>query len=111
MSIADKIKTRVFKQNEIIMRKGEIGNEMYVSIKGKLGVYLENFDIKKRPAHIVEEFNVVGEKSLEYSNVPRNATIICLDPEDTICLEITRQDYKRIINVSYMIKNVCILQR
>ena len=82
------------------MRKGEIGNEMYVSIQGKLAIYLEEYDKNKQPAHIVEEFNVVGEKSLEYSNVPRNATVVCLDEGDTICLEITRKDYKRIINVS-----------
>jgi CRP-like cAMP-binding protein len=72
------------------MKKGDIGNEMYVSIKGRLGIYLEDFDLKKQPAHIVEEFNVVGEKSLEYSNVPRNATVVCLDEDETICLEITR---------------------
>ena len=75
---------------------------MYVLIKGKLGIYLEDYDFKKQPAHIIEEFNVVGEKSLEYNNAPRNATVVCLDKDETICLEITRQDYKKIINVSVL---------
>lgn len=65
-----------------------------------MGIYLEEYNPNNQPAHIVEEFNVVGEKSLEYINVPRNATVVCLDMDDTICLEITRQDFKRIINVS-----------
>ena len=40
MNVVDKMETKIFEQHQIIMKKGEIGNEMYVSVKGRLGVYI-----------------------------------------------------------------------
>ena len=41
LSVAEKIECKVFKQHQIIMRKGEKGDRMYVSMQGKLGIYLD----------------------------------------------------------------------
>ena len=75
---------------------------MYVSVKGRLGVYIQDSpsDLIKQPAHIVDVYKVVGDKSLEHANMPRNATVTCLDEDETICLVINRKDYKKIINVN-----------
>jgi len=41
LSVAEKTECKIFKQYDIIMKKGEKGDRMYVSMQGKLGIYLD----------------------------------------------------------------------
>ena len=47
------------------MKKGDIGNEMYVSIKGRLGIYLEDFDLPS--AAVMERLNSMLETTASLS--------------------------------------------
>lgn len=106
--VAEKVETRVYKQNDIIMRKGEVGDRLFISIKGQLGVYVNDSpeDLKKDPIALIKEFRVVGERSLKYPQERRNATVVCMDRNDTICITLTREDYKKLINVSAQFINL-----
>jgi hypothetical protein len=90
------------------MKKGDIGNEMYVPIKGRLGIYLEDFDLKKQPAHIVEEFNVVGEKRMMsvgeyYMYAMIDVEIIDIEENYKLYFKIMGRDFNKdtIINVFF----------
>ena len=39
MDIADILKTKIYEKNEIVMRKGEVSNKMFILIQGRLGIY------------------------------------------------------------------------
>lgn len=99
-NVAEKVEARVYKQNDVIIRKGEVGDRLYVSVQGVLGLYLNDSpkDLKKDPAALIKEFAVVGEKSLKYPKEKRNATVVCMDHHETVCITMARHDFKKLIN-------------
>ena len=90
------LKTVVFDQGEVIMRKGELGDRMFVSIQGDLGIYIQDYKRSKKPDVVVQRFNAVGEKALMEEGDCRSATVTALRNE-TICLCMHRDDYVKLI--------------
>ena len=93
VSVAEKIEAHHFKQNEILMKKGDIGDRMFVSIKGSLGVYIQDYNPGQLPDALIKEYKVVGEKSLEMKNDTRNATIVSMEKKGALCLSLDRDTY------------------
>jgi uncharacterized protein YnzC (UPF0291/DUF896 family) len=100
--IAERIETRTYRHKERVLTKGEVNDRLFVSLKGKLGVYRDDAPgaLDKPPSSVVDEFTVIGERSLELPNQRKIATVACIDPEETLCITITRNDYRQLVNVS-----------
>lgn len=94
-SVAEKLESHEFKQGQVLMRKGEPGDRMYVSLQGHLGVYIKDYRVGQEPDAIIGEFKAFGEKSLA-SNEPRSATIVA--QVDTLCLSLDRSSYKKLLS-------------
>ena len=49
------------------MRKGDIGDKMYISIKGKFGIYLDNTNecLLGDPVATIPEYTAIGERALK----------------------------------------------
>ena len=80
------------------MRKGEKGDKMYISLEGKLGIYLSNSieALEQNPIAILNPFAVVGDKALKYEGDVRSATVKCLDAGITTCLTLTKEHYQKL---------------
>lgn len=99
ISVAEKIEARQFSQNEVLMKKGEIGDKMFVSIRGTLGIYFnEHFQTDEPPNVLVKEYKVVGERSLEMKGETRNASVVAMDKKGALCLSLDRDNYQKLIN-------------
>lgn len=84
------------------MWKGEIGDKMYISIKGKFGIYLDvtNECLNNDPVAVVPEYTAIGERALKNKNDVRTATVMCLDPGHTYCLTLDKESYQTLVYVS-----------
>ena len=98
-SVAEKVEAHVFKQGDVLMRKGERGDRMFVSLRGTLGIFINEFTRGRVPDALLGEFKAVGEKSLD-TDEPRSATVVAIDKHDTLCLSLDRDSYKKLLNVS-----------
>ena len=63
ISIAERMHCLIFEQGDILMRKGDEGDRMYISFQGSLGVYL-NDNFEEDPIALVHPFKAVGERAL-----------------------------------------------
>ncbi|MDH4262771.1 MAG: cyclic nucleotide-binding domain-containing protein [Spirochaetia bacterium] len=72
--IASKVSPVSFKAGQDVMKQGEIGDKLYIVVKGKLDVYItdENKSLKK--AGEISTGDCVGEGAL-ITKEPRNATV------------------------------------
>lgn len=103
ISLAEKMQCEVFKPGDILMRKGDIGDKMYVIIQGHLGVYMKKNPIiaVDSPVAILGEFHVVGERALKNDNDIRSASVTCLeDSQPCVCLSLGKEDYQKLLGVS-----------
>lgn len=100
--IAERIETRTYRHMQKVITKGEVNDRLFISLKGKLGVYISDTPeaLEKPPNSVVDEFTVIGERSLEFPNQRKIANVACIDKEETLCITITRNDYKKLVNVS-----------
>jgi CRP-like cAMP-binding protein len=89
-----------FQQGEVLMKKGEEGDKMYISFQGRLGVYLKD-NFEEEPIAWIQPFKAVGERALEKQGDRRTATIIAMDPGETICLALNKEDFAELVGVSY----------
>ena len=102
VSIAEVVKFEEFEQNTVIMRMGDLGDKMYFSIRGRLGIFLSK-EVEGDPVAVIPEFSTVGERALKSEDDRRSATVVCLDAGVTHCLSLTKKDYQRLVYVSYFI--------
>ena len=79
------------------MKRGDIGDRMFVSIKGSLGVYIADYHPGLLPDALIKEYKVVGERSLEMKNDTRNATIVAMEKKGALCLSLDRDSYSQLI--------------
>ena len=105
-SVAEKMECKIFRQNDILMRKGDPGDRMYVLIKGKLGIYIDDSPsgLMRDPIAVVEKYKAVGERALKHKDDRRSATVMCLDVGETICLALEKDDYRKLVYVSIIFK-------
>lgn len=85
--ISNLLKTKYFEQDSILIREGEIGDCMYLVIKGSAGIYIKGVDHHVAVKH---PRNVVGETALENRQV-RTATVKA--ETDLIVLMLSCYDY------------------
>ena len=78
---------REFKKDEYICHEGEPGNEMYIILKGSVGIYLTNFFGNPAQAATITEGDFFGEMAI-FDNQPRSAS--CIAIEDTMCVAINK---------------------
>lgn len=80
--------------DEIFCSEGEPGHEMYIILKGKVGVYLNSIDGFQIKITELGAGDFFGEMSL-LENMPRSATIQAL--EDTIVMVINENNFEQVI--------------
>lgn len=87
------------------MWKGDPGDKMYISIKGRMGIYLGVTQevLTSQPIAIVPEYTALGEKALKNDDDVRTATVMCLDGGMTECLTLDKESYQSLVNRSILI--------
>lgn len=84
LELMSKIGTiKCFKEKEFICIENDLGENLYIILKGRVGVYLNSFGDKNLKVATLEEGNLFGEMSL-LENLPRSATIIALEEGATV---------------------------
>lgn len=99
-----------FKLNDFIFLEGDLGETMYILIKGKVGVYINSFMDEPFIVNELKTGSFFGEMSL-IDNMPRSATIIALE-DNTLALEIDKKNFDALIvedlEISYrIIRTLC----
>ena len=79
----------VFTKDEYICYEGEPGNEMYIILKGLVGVYVTNAMGALVEVSQINVGDFFGEMAI-FDKLPRSATCIAL--EDTICVAINKDN-------------------
>ena len=78
-----------FTKNEYICYEGQPGDEMYIILKGSVGVFLVNAVGTLNQVAVIESGNFFGEMAI-FDNLPRSASCIAL--EDTVAVAITQEN-------------------
>ena len=81
---------------------GDLGDKMYFSIRGRLGIYLSK-EVEGDPIAVIPEFSTVGERALKNEDDRRSATVVCLDAGITHCLSLTKKDYQKLVYRSHLV--------
>lgn len=87
--LCEKLSTVKFAAGDILIRQGEMGENMFVIVTGTVSVFVGGTFIDR-----LSEKNIVGEKALE-NNMPRNATVIA--DTDVQGLLLKKDDYRNIV--------------
>ena len=80
-----------FKKDEYICHEGEPGEEMYIILKGSIGIYLTNFFGNLTEVAKITEGDFFGEMAI-FDNQPRSASCIAL--QDTLCVAINKENLR-----------------
>ena len=86
--IVNCLKQREYKPGDMIIRKGDIGEEMYINIVGDVGIYLD--EKLTSCAAVLRENKVFGESSLQTSE-ERTAFVIA--HTKCTCLVLSKADF------------------
>ena len=78
-----------FKKGEYICYEGQPGNEMYIILKGLVGVYICSPIGAMTEVSRINEGEFFGEMAI-FDNLPRSASCIAL--EDTVCVAINEEN-------------------
>ncbi len=81
--------SRTFSKDEYICYEGEPGNEMYIVLKGQIGVYITNIMGTLVEVATMKAGDFFGEMAI-FDKLPRSASCIAL--EDSICVAINRDN-------------------
>lgn len=85
MDIAARLRAQHFQVGDIICRKGDMGEEMFIVYKGSVDVHVKEDKILN-----FKDNAILGRNALD-KNVPRSATIQVVEP--TALLMLHRYDY------------------
>lgn len=87
------------------MWQGDPGDKMYISIKGRMGIYLGVTEevLSNQPIAIVPEYTALGEKAIKNDADVRTATVMCLDGGITECLTLDKESYRSLVDRSILI--------
>ena len=80
---------RHFSKDEYICYEGELGNEMYIILRGEVGVYITNAMGTLTEVSTLKDGGFFGEMAI-FDRLPRSASCIAL--EDTICVSISKEN-------------------
>jgi len=82
---------------ETLMRQGEPGDAMYITVSGRLRTYIADEDGRQRMVREVTRGQVVGEMSL-YTDEPRSATLVAI--RDSVLVRLSKAEFKRLLSIS-----------
>ena len=85
----DRLFTVKYQKNELVMKKGEDGDCMFIIYKGIVGIYVNNLRVGQRIAG-----DVIGETAMD-TEKPRIADVIA--EESLVLLRLKKIDYKSIL--------------
>ncbi len=83
-----------FGEDEVFFNFGDTGKEMYIILKGRVGVFINSFDGFPAKLNELRTGDFFGEMSL-LENLPRSATISAL--EETVVLIINESNFEHVI--------------
>lgn len=84
-------KPRQFAKDDYICHEGQPGSEMYIILKGSVGIYITNTLGTLNQVATMKEGGFFGEMSI-FDNLPRSASCIAL--EDSICMAVDKNNLK-----------------
>ncbi len=87
-------KPKQFAKDDYICYEGQPGSEMYIILKGSVGIYVTNTLGTLNQVAIMKEGGFFGEMSI-FDNLPRSASCIAL--EDTICMAVDKDNLKEFL--------------
>lgn len=85
---------RKYGADEIFFHFGDPGHEMFIILKGTVGVFINSLDGSPLQVATLKDGDFFGEMSL-LEGMPRSATITAL--EDTVCLVIDESNFEQVI--------------
>ena len=85
---------KVFSKDEYICYEGEPGNEMYIILRGSVGIYITNAMGTPVEVSVMHAGGFFGEMAI-FDKLPRSASCVAL--EDVICVAITRKNLMQFI--------------
>ena len=107
--VCEKLNTMHFSAGDTLLNEGEVGDKMYIILKGVVGIYSSS-----SPECIDEvgSNNILGEMALE-SNTLRNATVMAHEPVQALLLRkddyvniVMRQKHKQRYIIAHFLKNI-----
>lgn len=85
---------RKYGADEIFFHFGDPGHEMFIILKGTVGVFINSLDGSPLQVAKLKDGDFFGEMSL-LEGMPRSATITAM--EDTVCLVIDESNFEQVI--------------
>ena len=85
---------RIFPKNEYICHEGQPGNEMYIILKGSVGVFITSAIGTLTHVATIQSGNFFGEMAI-FDNLPRSAS--CITLEDTIAIAVTKDNLQEFL--------------
>ena len=85
-----------FAGNDYICNEGQPGNEMYIILKGSIGVYITSVIGTLTKVATIKEGDFFGEMAV-FDNLPRSATCIAL--EDTIAVAVDKDNLQEFLRI------------
>ena len=99
-NIASQLHQRVYDRDEIIIKKGDFGDELYVIMVGEVGVYID--DSFRQCVVELTENQTYGERSLQQPEV-RQANLRA--HKVTVCLVLKKADFhNQVFHIEHMQK-------
>jgi len=87
-------KPKQFAKDDYICYEGQPGSEMYIILKGSVGIYVTNTLGTLNQVATMKEGGFFGEMAI-FDNLPRSASCIAL--EDTICMAVDKGNLKEFL--------------
>lgn len=83
-----------FKQGAYICHEGELGSELFIVVKGSVGIYINDMLDEEIEVAKMKPGDLFGEMAL-VDRMPRSASCVAL--EDTVCITVGRENLRRLI--------------
>lgn len=87
-------KPKQFAKDDYICHEGQPGNEMYIILKGSVGIFVTNTLGTLNKVATMTEGGFFGEMAI-FDDLPRSAS--CIAMEDTICVAVDKSNLKEFL--------------
>ncbi|PTY38310.1 patatin [Saccharospirillum sp. MSK14-1] len=95
--VRDRLTWVQIKSGERLMTQGDLGDALYLTISGRLRVYVNNEQGITRPVQELGRGEVIGEMSL-YTGQPRSATVVAL--RDSVLVRLDQAHFEELLGSS-----------
>ena len=85
---------KVFSKDDYICYEGQPGSEMYIILKGSIGIFLTSAIGTLTQVATIKEGDFFGEMAI-FDNLPRSAS--CIAMEDTICVAVDKENLQEFL--------------